>query len=445
MPNFRYQARDSAGRPVEGTVQAADIREAQRRLLDQGIRTTSLVSAGTQPPSAAVHTQASAASPLQPMPQVRPRIERPAPPPTLNVQTAPAKPLDIVKTRWGTDKDNYFLFTQLASHLKAGINPADSFERLSNNTVREDYRQALQEAARSGVEGKRASDVLRRYPYLFPPHVVGLYAAGETGGFLPEACEAIAGQADSARKFGRPFVWLGALALMTLICAPMGYWVVESALATWPKQEAAGGMAPGFPTLIQTGFEQLMWPYGPIFLLMAGAFVTGWFWWRSMPRRPRRHALTLRLPLAGKRAWSEGMAVFAWTLSHLSKAAIPPRAALLAAAEAIPNQSAREEIEHIGRNMGDNTPLSQALGASPRLPAEFKPLLVTGEMTGDVPGQLLIVSRSSRDEQIEVENMSKWRVGCWAILMFALGFVFVAWLLYGHMYPRLFEMFGGDT
>lgn len=423
MPTFRFQAQDNAGAQFDGEIEASSLRDAQLRLRQRGLNPLSVASS-------------AAASPNQ----------RLAPPPAVRALLGSsgalaAQPIQTVKTKFGSDKDRFFIFTQLGSQLKAGINPAKAFENLLTHGTPSHFHEALQEAARSGVEGRSVAAVLRRYPYLFPDHVVALYGAGEHGGFLPEACEAIAAQAEQARKFGRPFVWLSWLTIMALISAPLGFWAVQSGMDAMRLQDQQGGTLPGMQTYVAALLAELKWPIGPAMLGMLFMSTIFILWWRSLRVAALRHRLTSRLPLSGKRGWHEGMALFAWTLSHLMKAAVPPRTALLSAADAIPNHSVREEIRQIGAGMGDNTPLSAALRGSSRMPPEFLALMQTGEMVGDLPGQLLIVSRSCREAQMEVETISKWRIGLWAFLLIALGFVFVAWLLYGYMYPQLFKMF----
>ncbi|MBI5706021.1 MAG: type II secretion system F family protein [Armatimonadetes bacterium] len=425
MPTFRYLAQDNAGTRLDGEIEASSLRDAQLRLRQRGLNPLSVASSAT--------VAAPPARRSVPPPAIRAQLD--------SVAGQAVQPVQTVKTKFGSDKDRFFIFTQLGSHLKAGINPAKAFENLLTHGTPAHFHEALQQAARSGVEGGSVAGVLRRYPYLFPDHVVALYGAGEQGGFLPEACEAIAAQAEQARKFGRPFVWLSWLTIMALVSAPLGFWVVQSGMDAMRLQDQQGGTLPGMQTYRAALLAELKWPIGPAMLAMLILGTVFILWWRSLRVTALRHRLTARLPLSGKRGWHEGMALFAWTLSHLMKAALAPRTALLSAADAIPNHSVREEIRQIGAAMGDNTALSAAFRGSAKMPPEFLALMQTGEMVGDMPGQLLIVSRSCSEAQQEVETLSKWRIGLWAILLIALGFVFVAWLLYGYMYPQLFKMF----
>ncbi len=406
MPFFRYQAVDPSGAPREGTIQAKNAADASRLLRGKGFRPTHLVGLGASG-----------------------RV----------VEEQTATTLPIVKTRWGTARDIYFLFSQLASYVRSGVNPAQACANLAQRTTRQDFRRSLEEAAQSSGEGTRLSAVLRRYPYLYPPHVVGILSAGEAGGFLPEACDTIAGQADESRRFFRIFGCLGIVAASTVSILPGGVWAIRSALRVLAEQDKAGGTASPIGTVLSEFGKELLWPVGPITL---AALLTLWLlrlWWSSMPMRLRRHGATLRAPILGKRAWSEGMALFAWALACMSRAGAGPRSSVLAAAEAIPNLAVRARIDEIGRSMADNTRLSDALGASPHIPEVFKPLIHTGEMTGDLASQLEIASKASREDQQDVERAAKARIGCWVVLLLAIGMVLLMYLVYGVFYGNLFD------
>ncbi|HLK13904.1 MAG TPA: hypothetical protein VKT78_03785, partial [Fimbriimonadaceae bacterium] len=164
MPLFQYKAQDGEGRTVEGMVTADSAQAATQSLTARGFRIFDLSQKGggttappqparpaapVQPPQAAPASFAQRiANPVAPdyhTPSRRatgqreqillnePVKPKPAPMPAgpQRVNIPAAAPVQIVRTKRGSDKSNTFLFSQLASFFRAGVNPAEAFTRLS--------------------------------------------------------------------------------------------------------------------------------------------------------------------------------------------------------------------------------------------------------------------------------------------------------------------------
>ena len=54
-----------------------------------------------------------------------------AAPPAQRVNTLSNASVQKIRTPKGSDKDRYFLFSQISQFLKAGVNPAQAFSDLS--------------------------------------------------------------------------------------------------------------------------------------------------------------------------------------------------------------------------------------------------------------------------------------------------------------------------
>ncbi len=431
MPSYRYVASDASGTRREGTIEAESRDEAATLLSGGGLRVLGLIES-----SGRGTVQAGGDAPVAANPRLVPLAAT-----DRGRVAAIQRGADVGarRTRWGTDRERSILFTQVASYLRSGINPAESFARIGQNWRRPGFSLSFEAVSRAATEGARVSDVLERFPYLYPPHVVGLFRAGEQSGFLPEACDVIAKQAEDSARFRRLFGWIAFLAVSGILGAAPAILAVRSSLESIRQQDAAGGQLPGLATLMRAFGSQVAGPPGWISL---GVLVSGFIllrWFLGMPMRRARHRAILLLPTMGKRARFEAMALFAWAVSMLSRAALAPKSALLGAAAAMPNLHLAAEMERVGAAMSDRDKLSEALRDSRLVPPEFAPLVATGEVTGDVPGQVQLVARSARDEFESVDRFAKRRVGCWVALLFALGFLFSAWLLYGVFYPNLMD------
>ncbi|MCB8932065.1 MAG: type II secretion system F family protein [Fimbriimonadaceae bacterium] len=404
MSFFRYSARDAQGKILEGTIEAPDVREASRLLVDRGYRVD--------------HIQPSGAATRVP------------------VDAVPDGP--TIRTKRATDKDRFLLFSQLASLLRSGVNPHQACETLARRTRHSGMQRACQDVATSAREGAPISSVLERYPYLFPPHVVGIVRAGEAAGFLPEACERIADQAESSHKFGRAMWMATAVFLHALLIIP-GAWLATRGVSTaWDKIDAsggAGGAAGGLRLMLDSMIERLRWPVGPITLGVYVLLWLGWLVWKSMPLRPLRHRMGLQWVAYGPRARQEGLAIFAWALSRISNAGIAPQAAWRMAVDCVPNLELQERIRDAGSRLRENQPMSEAFFESRLFPEEYAPMMATGEQTGDIPGTLSRLAEAGRSEFESATGKAKWRTGCWSSLgCFVASAVVFALFIYMWLY-----------
>jgi hypothetical protein len=95
--------------------------------------------------------------------------------------------------------------------------------------------------AAAAQEGISMSSVMELYPDLYPSSVAAMTRAGEVGGFLPEACETIGQQAQQAHKFRRWFAWIWFIVFNAALSIPLVYIMVNAALTTYDRVDAAGG------------------------------------------------------------------------------------------------------------------------------------------------------------------------------------------------------------
>src|SRR5579871_6667689 len=223
MPSFEYTALDRQGNSVQGQVQAANRDEAALNLTRTGLLVSKLDQVGGNLNSPRQPAQQIPQAPITQSPVSHPapaRSQATAPvrtglPPVLNPQAqpranpatgrrpiAPAK-RDPIRTKKGSEKELYFIFSQLQSYAHSGQNPVVALTNVANGCRRADYRTALMAAADAAKEGRPISDTLETYIDLFPPHVIGGIRAAEAGGFFPDAYQLITEQALSSKKLDR--------------------------------------------------------------------------------------------------------------------------------------------------------------------------------------------------------------------------------------------------
>lgn len=441
MPSFEYTGIDRQGKSVQGQVTAATRDEAALTLTQSGLLVSRLSQTGAAPVQSSARIQGAPAPPIV---QGSSAVKQGAPPvlgaqpaapvrPAIRPKIAPSQKKPPVRTKRGSDKDLYFVFSQLQSYARSGLNPVEALTNVANGCSRSrpDYSKALHEAADAAKEGRPLSEVFERYVDLFPPHVVGMVRAAEQGGFFPEAYDLITDQAHASHKLRIWFRWLLAIAIMVGVCFPITQVMFRAAVDSWDVQEKSGGTAPGMPTLLHAIGSELLWPCGPVILaLILGFWLFGHFW-QSMPRRELRHRLVLMVPSVKNRAKAESLSVFAWTMGMLSKVGLPPKTVWDLSVGTIPNLAVRNDLNNTGARMTEQTRLSEAMLMSQHLPEEYAPIVQTGEVTGDVPGALMRASQSQLEEFKAGDQATKARVGCWMLLIMVVGSLIMFGMFYG--------------
>jgi type II secretory pathway component PulF len=298
-----------------------------------------------------------------------------------------------IKTKFGRDRDLFFLFSQLAQYFRSGVSPHVGLSNLAQRS-RPRYQESLEAAAAAVGEGKRLSDVFERYPYLYPPDVVGTLRAGETAGYLGEACDRIADQLQMSNRLKRRLAWFLIILIGLVVAFPIVYAIVNASLSSIAAQDKAGGSLPVAGTLVTAVRVELV-RILPIALPCLVAFIGFLFFWHSMPMRELRHRIVLGFPVLGGRVKAEAMARFTWAMGMVSRGGMSGQNTFLLAAETVPNLILRRKLVDAAKSMHEAERLSVALKRSQALPVEYAHIVETGETTGDVPRALADINRAT--------------------------------------------------
>jgi type II secretory pathway component PulF len=463
MPFFQYQATDASGQRRDGTLRADSMDAALAALRQGGLQVHTLDGRpvggpAPQPPRPQVRPTATPPRPVapQPAPAARPAKNAAAasgpliitrPDPALANAPAPVVGQPAVapiryRTIIGTDKDRFFLFSQFAAATRAGINPAQAFDQISNRT-KPYYRDSVRALSAAAVEGADLATIMERYPDLYPEHVVGMTRAGQQAGYLPEAFEEVARQAENAHKFKRWFFWIWFVAINAIVSIPGMWWATQAMVRGYERIEAKGGQGGpgmGFQEMAGAYWEKLAWPFGPAFLLFCFVLYILKRYFGSRVARRFRHRIGLKFPVYGPRTKHENLARFSWSLSRLSKAGFAPANAYMMAAETVPNLEMRDQLREIAGRITEATKMSDILHGSRLFPDEYAPVVATAEYTGDLPGAFDQLSRSSQSEFETAQNYAKARSGCWGALgCFVTSGIMLAilWYVWYHQLPAV--------
>lgn len=338
----------------------------------------------------------------------------------------------VRRTRAASDRELGNFFKQIASLLRAGVNPADAHERVGARIRHRALRDACAEIAKATTEGKPASEVMARYVDLFPPHVVGMIRAAEYGGFLPEAYELLSQQIAERASLNAWFYFVRWISYQGLI----GIAIVVAAMSAFWKAFHAGGNFIGF------FLQDLLSRSLPVVLVLALAILGVRLLLHSHATLPLRHRLILRMPYGfGARARAEALHIFLWTLRNLAHSGVPPKTAWQLAAAATPNCDYAQRLYAAAGGPREGEPISEFVLRSGLFDADYVDMLNIAQQTGDVPGTLDRMLEITGEEYAEGKAKARFGLGSLGCLVMALTggamLIYFFWQYYGRVFEEV--------
>jgi len=325
MALFEYQAKDSAGRQVSGTLEAGDRRSALNQAREQGLWITDLRE--VQPkaiPQSAIFSGASL-------------------------------------------KEMMVCFRQFATMLNAGLSLLQCLRTLVAQTSNRRLREALGSMAEEVQTGRSLSSAMSHHPSLFSPLQIRLVEAGETGGMLDRMLNRIAEYLEHEYEIrlllNKATAYPKILAVLALLIANVPTLVLQGPL---PFLSSIASIA--LIVLIPLG---LIW----LFLRLGHLSVQGRLW---------LDRVKLALPIWGKVTRQLAIAKFARALAALYGAGVHlPRAAQLSAeacGNAVISGNLMPAIPMLERGQG----MTESFRQTRVFPEMVLGMLSTGEQTGSM-------------------------------------------------------------
>lgn len=159
MAAYGYEALNSAGKEIKGSVEADNIEAARQALKKQGIQVIN----------------------------IRP-------------QSALTKDINIKVGGYPKPRDMSVFCRQFVSMTKAGVTISEALKMLTEQTENDRLREAAEGVRVSVEKGETLASSLAMYPKIFPALMVHMVEAGEASGSLDVALERMATQFEKSAK-----------------------------------------------------------------------------------------------------------------------------------------------------------------------------------------------------------------------------------------------------
>jgi len=347
MAQFKYTAKNTTGKFIEGTIEAPAQRGAADKLRSQ--RFTVM---------------------------------------TLNEVKPGGSFFDRINPFKGNvaSKDLVIFSRQLATLVSAGVPIVQGLNILCDQIASPVFKQIIQ-AIRTDIEsGIAIADAMRKHPKAFSELYVSMVKAGETGGVLDaimerlsaylEASEELRGKVKGAMVY--PIVVSGVAGLVTLFLLVFVIPTFKSVFASF------GGELP-MPTQILLAISDFL-RHNFILLLIvpAGIFFGIKKWYKTEKGVTFIDGWLIRLPVFGDLLKKVAVAKFTRTLGTLIKSGVPILQALDTIAKTSGNKVVEKAILRARESIREGEKIADPLKASGVFPPMVIQMISVGEETGNL-------------------------------------------------------------
>lgn len=303
--------------------------------------------------------------------------------------------------------EKYMLIHHLEIMSKAGLSIVNSFEVLESEVENSKLRRVITAIKEEVETGKQLSEVLAKYPRIFPPIYVSMIAAGEIAGKLEDALAQISEQMKKSQHLTAKI--RGAMIYpLVIICAMIGisffvvFYILPKILVMFEEMDVELPLATRILIAI-TKFSQNYWWLILIILIILVVALT-----RAMKNykfRRTMHAVSLSLPIIGPIIKKINLARFTLTLSSLLASTIPIVEAVKISADVLGNLVYRENLNMASNALKQGETLSNILSIYPKsFPTMVTEMIAVGEQTGRVEKMLGELSEYYNNEVDETMN-----------------------------------------
>ena len=371
MTAFRYRARNPAGSPHQGMLEAADLDHA----IDQ-VRRLGLVPV---------------------------RLETYEP-------EAAAERLRLLRIERRVDSRDLILFTrQLETMLDSGLPLLSALTILHQQSTHPRLRAAIDRVRADVEQGSTLTEAMRRHPRVFPSLYANLVHAGEEGGLIVPMLDRLAtlleSEAETEQRI-RSATFYPILIIFELLLAFTV--LLKFVLPRFASLFRKFGAELPLPTRILIGISDATERYWlPGIVLIAATAAAAVLWIRTPRGRRWLDRTLLSVPVLGPIFLKASMSRVARVLSALIAGGTPIVQALEITRGVAGNRIIEEDLETMRTGVVAGTGLAESVRESRFFPPLVLKMMAVGEETGALDKMLLRVSRYyDQDVDYLVKNLS---------------------------------------
>lgn len=297
-------------------------------------------------------------------------------------------------------KEIAIMSRQMATMVGSGLSLLRALTILTEQTENKRLARTL-DTIRSQVEaGTSLSDAFAKHPQIFPPLMIHLIRAGETGGFLDRSLESIAGTFEADVKLRATIKSALTYPVVVLIMALISVVAMLIFIVPVFKKMFAdlGGQLP-LPTQILVVLSENMAWVAPVLLVAGIAFS---IWWRQNKNTDRVRGfvdpLRLKLPVFGLLLRKVGVARFTRNFGTMTGAGVPILQSLGIVGSTSGNWVIEQALLKVQEDVRAGSNIAEPLEKTGVFPAMVTQMIAVGEDSGSLEQMLNKIADFYDDE-----------------------------------------------
>ena len=275
---------------------------------------------------------------------------------------------------------------QMATMIGAGLSLLRTLNILAAQTESKSLAKILGKIRDEVETGVSTSDAFAQHSQVFPPLMVSMIRAGESGGFLEGALDSIAVNFEKEVKLRGKIKSALTYPIIVLVMSLIS--VVSMLIFIVPVFQkmftSLGGKLP-LPTLMLVYASHAMVWVGPLMLVF---FVALAIWWpknkNTVRDRRRLDPLKLKLPVFGLLMRKIAIARFSRNFSDMIGAGVPILKALQIVGETSGNWVIEEALKKVAESVRQGHSISVPLAHQPVFPPMVTQMVAVGEDAGSL-------------------------------------------------------------
>ncbi|MEO6116657.1 MAG: type II secretion system F family protein [Pseudolysinimonas sp.] len=289
---------------------------------------------------------------------------------------------------------------QLSTMISAGLPLLRALHILAEQTDNKKLKSILQQVASDVEVGGSFSDSLGKHPIDFPPIMISMVRAGETGGFLEGALDALAVNFEKDAKLRSTIKSAMTYPVMVLCLSLVAVVIMLTFIVPIFKTmfEGLGSHLP-VPTQILVNISQNMFWIAPTLIVL---IVGGLIWWRRNKNteavRKAIDPLKLKAPVFGGLARKIAVARFTRNFANMIGAGVPILQALSVIGATSGNYVIEQATKRVAESVRNGQSLSKPLAEEKVFPPMVVQMMAVGEDAGSLEIMLTKIADFYDDE-----------------------------------------------
>ncbi len=299
-------------------------------------------------------------------------------------------------------KDLAIMSRQMATMITSGLSLLRTLSIITEQTENKELKKILTSMTREVESGSSLSDAAARHARVFPPIMISLIRAGETGGFLDEELLSVAknfeaevklrGTIKSAMTYPVIVFFMAILAViaMLLFIVPI-----------FKKMFEGFGSELPLPTQFLVFLSAQMWWFLPV--LIVGSIIFTVWWGRNKNTVAVRKVVDpvkLKLPVFGNLFKKIAIARFSRNFSAMMAAGVPILQVLHIVGETSGNWVMEEALRKVAESVRQGKTVAEPLSQETVFPPMVTQMISVGEDAGALE-QMLSKIADFYDEEVQ--------------------------------------------